>query len=496
MTYQLYINGGFRAAFSGKTYSVHNPSDNSVMAEVALAGKADADAAIDAAREAFDNGAWRNFSREERSMCLKKLSDKITELTPLLVELEAKNSGSTVRKSKEDVFLSAKCLNVYSKYALKELNEDLADVSKAGMSRNVVRYEPLGVVAAIIPWNFPLKMAVWKLGPALAAGNTVVLKVAPDTPLSVLELAKHISDCGFPAGVINVITGDAETGDAMTSSLKVDKVAFTGSTEVGKKVMMSAAGTLKKITLELGGKSANIVLDDADFSIAVDGVLYGIFYHSGQCCEAGSRLLLHEKIYDAFLEKLVERTKRLKIGDAMEKSTEVGPLVSKKQQERVLRYIELGKSEGAKVLTGGGVPAGFEAGCYIEPTVFEVADNKSRLAQEEIFGPVLVVIKVKDDADAVRVANESIYGLGGAVWSQSDERAMNVASQLRTGTVWINEYHLLSERAVFGGYKQSGIGREFGVEGLKEYMEAKHIHIDEARTRDKKPWYNTVVSPA
>jgi acyl-CoA reductase-like NAD-dependent aldehyde dehydrogenase len=356
--------------------------------------------------------------------------------------------------------------------------------------------EPIGVVAAIIPWNFPLKMAIWKLGPALAAGNTVVLKPSQETPATAMELARLIHEVGLPKGVINIITGYGnDAGAEMVSNPMVDKIAFTGSTLVGQQIMRSAAGTLKKVTLECGGKSANIVLDDADMSIAIDGALYAMFYHQGQCCEAGTRLFLPESIADEFMQNMVAKTAKMKVGNPMNMDTDIGPLVSKKQQDAVLGYISKGRQEGAKLAVGGNVPSSPECanGFFVEPTIFDHVDNTSTIAQEEIFGPVLCVIRYKTTDDAVRMANDSIYGLGGGVWSKDAEKAMSVARRLRTGTVWINEWHLLNERAPFGGYKQSGIGREFGIDGLKEYTETKHIHIDEVGSREKKTWYDTVV---
>jgi aldehyde dehydrogenase (NAD+) len=356
--------------------------------------------------------------------------------------------------------------------------------------------EPIGVVAAIIPWNFPLKMAIWKLGPALAAGNTVVLKPSQETSVTAMELAKLIHDIDFPRGVINIITGfGSDAGAELTTNPMVDKIAFTGSTVVGQQIMRAAAGSLKKVTLECGGKSANIVLEDADMGMAIDGALYAIFYHQGQCCEAGTRLFLPEATADEFVLRMVEKTRRMKLGDPMQMTTDMGPLVSKKQQEIVLDYVAKGKREGAKLATGGGIPDSPESknGFFIEPTIFDHVNNKSSIAQEEIFGPVLSVIRYKTVDEAIRMANDSIYGLGGGVWSKDPEKAMHVARQLRAGTVWINEWHLLNERAPFGGYKQSGIGREFGIDGLKEYTESKHVHVDEVGEREKKTWYDTVV---
>jgi aldehyde dehydrogenase (NAD+) len=295
---------------------------------------------------------------------------------------------------------------------------------------------------------------------------------------------------------VNIVPGyGQEVGEELVRNPMADKISFTGSTAVGRRVMALAAEHLKKITLECGGKSANIVLDDADLNLAVDGAMYAIFYHHGQCCEAGSRLLLPRKMHDTFLERLVEKTRKLKLGNPADATTDIGPLISKKQQERVLRYIEQGKAEGAKIATGGGVPTdeSHARGFFVEPTIFTDVDNRMTIAQEEIFGPVLSVIQYDSEDEAVAIANDSMYGLGGGVWSKDESRAMNVAKRLRAGTVWINEWHLISEKAPFGGYKQSGVGREFGVEGLKEYTETKHLHIDELGSREKKPWYDTVV---
>ncbi|MDZ4713453.1 MAG: aldehyde dehydrogenase family protein [bacterium] len=490
--YLLYINGEFRESSDKKTFESVNPANEEVIAEISKATVQDAKDAVDSARKAFDSGVWSGLPREERSRILKQVVDKINENAKRLTELEIMDSGSTFKKAGEDVFLSAKSLNYYSKMAAVDFDENVEGLSKEGVSKNIIRREPIGVCALITPWNFPLKMAIWKLGPALAAGNTVILKPAMETSMTSCELARLIDQTDMPKGVVNIITGSgSEIGTELVTNSKVDKVGFTGSTEVGKIIMKNAAENLKKITLECGGKSANIVLDDADIEMSVDGAIYAGFYHQGQCCEGGTRLLVHEKIYDEFVGKLKEKISRMKIGDPADKKTDVGPIINKKQFDSVMNYIKLGKEEGAEVLTGGNKVG--DKGYYIEPTVFVNSNNKMKISQEEIFGPVVVLIKFKDDDEAVEIANDSIYGLGGAVWSGNDERAISVANRLRTGTVWINEYHLLSDRAPFGGYKQSGIGREFGVDGLKEYTEAKHIHIDEIKDRTKKFWYGTVV---
>jgi len=494
--YQLYINGEFVESESKQTFDSINPFNQEIVARVSRANVADTQKAIQSARNAFDNSNWKNISGNERAALLKAVSDKINEKKNELEILEVEDSGSTLRKAKEDVFLSARNMNSFSKFAAMDYNESLDGVSKAGFSKNLLLREPIGVVAAIIPWNFPLKMAIWKLGPALAAGNTVVLKPSEVTPCTAMELAKIFHEVGFPKGVVNIVPGFGEdVGEELARNPLVDKVAFTGSTAIGKRVMSLASSNLKKCTLECGGKSANIVLSDADLEMAIDGAMYAIFYHQGQCCEAGSRLLLHEKIHDEFLNRLVEKTKKLKLGNPKDIATEIGPLVSKKQQERVLNYIAQGKLNGAKVEIGGSVPTNPELqnGYFVDPTIFSNVNNKSAIAQEEIFGPVLSVIKFKSEQEAIQLANDSIYGLGAGVWSKDNDNAMSVAKQLRAGTVWLNEWHLLSERAPFGGYKQSGIGREFGLDGMHEYFEVKHLHIDEVGERAKKFWYDTVV---
>jgi len=490
--YLLYINGEFRESSDGKTFDAINPANGEVIAKVSEATIEDTRAAIKSARDAFDSGVWSDMPGEERSRIIKQIVDKINENAKMLTKREVMDSGSTIRKAGEDIFLSAKSMNYFSKMAAMDMDENIEGLSKAGVSKNIIRREPVGVAALIIPWNFPLKMAIWKIGPALAAGCCVILKPAQETSLTACELAKLIDQTDIPKGVVNVITGKGSViGTELVSNPDVDKVGFTGSTDVGKIIMKNAADNLKKITLECGGKSANIVLDDADIDMSVDGAVYAAFYHQGQCCEGGTRLLVQEKIYDEFIEKLKNKISLMKTGDPMDKTSDCGPVVNKKQFDSVMNYIKIGKEEGAEILTGG--KGTDTSGFYIEPTVFINVNNKMRISQEEIFGPVLVVIKFSDDDDAVRIANDSIFGLGGAVWSGDDERAMKIAKRLRTGTVWINEYHLLSDRAPFGGYKQSGIGREFGPEGIKEYTEAKHIHIDEIKDRSKKFWYDTVV---
>lgn len=494
--YKLFINGSFIDASTRATFDSINPFDQTVVARVARAGADDMQRAVEASREAFDRGPWPRMSGQERAALLKAVSDKINERANDLVALEVADSGSTVRKAKEDIFLSARAMNYFSKLAAVEHTSPLEGLGKPGFSRNLLVREPIGVVAAIIPWNFPLKMAVWKLGPALAPGNTVVLKPSEFTPCTAMELASILHEAGIPRGVVNVVPGyGADAGEALAAHPGVDKISFTGSTKTGKRIMTLAAEGLKKVTLECGGKSANIVLDDADLDLAVDGAMYAIFYHQGQCCEAGSRLLLPRSLAPQFLEKLAAKTRRLKLGDPRDPATEIGPVVSKVQQDRVLGYIEQGKRDGAAIAVGGAIPSdpALRKGFFVEPTIFTGVSNRMAIAREEIFGPVLSVLEYGSDDEAVAIANDSSYGLGAGVWSRDADRARGVADRLRAGTVWINEWHLISEKAPFGGYKESGVGREFGLEGLHEYMETKHLHIDELGSRDKKPWYDTVV---
>ena len=491
LEYKLYIDGQFRDASDKNTFDSINPFDKSIAAKIAKATVKDTKDAISAARKAFDSGVWSDKSREERSAVIKQIADKIKENTPRLLELEIMDSGSTYKKAKDDMFLTYRAASTFSKLALLDLSEDIG-ISKEGISKNLMVREPVGVCSAIIPWNFPLQMAMWKIAPALAAGCTIVLKPAPETSVTAMELAKLLDETDLPKGVVNIITGDAEVGEEMVTNPLVDKVAFTGSTEIGKKVMNLASSTMKKITLELGGKSANIVLDDADMSLAVDGSVYACYFHMGQCCVAGSRLIMTNKIYDEFVDRIKAKLAKMKIGNPMEKDTDVGPLVSEKQQKRVLEYIETGKKEGASLVYGGGIPKGFD-GYFVEPTLFANVNNNMRIAREEIFGPVLSVIKVNSESEAIAVANDSEFGLAGGVWSKDSDRAMSVAKKLRAGTIWINEWHLLNDKAPFGGYKQSGTGRELGLEGIKAYTEVKHIHVDEVLDRKKKFWYNVAV---
>jgi aldehyde dehydrogenase (NAD+) len=358
-----------------------------------------------------------------------------------------------------------------------------------------VNREPIGVCGAIIPWNHPLMMAGWKLAPALIMGCTVVLKPASETPCSALELAKLISECDFPPGVVNIVTGPGSSlGEELCTHTLVDKIALTGSTEVGRQVMKMASSTLKKVTLELGGKSASIIMPDADLDIAVEGALVGVFYHMGQVCMSGTRCFVHEDIYDEFMERAVAATNTVKIGDPMDWETTMGPLISKTQQDTVLRYIEIGKREGARLAVGGKKPDHLEKGFFVEPTIFDNVHNKMTIAQEEIFGPVLSVIKFRNIDDAVAMANDSIFGLAGSVWSRNLPEAISIAKRIRTGTMWVNTYHILSPLAPFGGYKQSGIGREHGIQGLLEFTQSKHILVDLGTPKENRSMTSFVFS--
>ncbi|MGH2692214.1 MAG: aldehyde dehydrogenase family protein [Actinomycetota bacterium] len=494
--YQLVIGGKHVDAASGETFDSIDPSTGEVFATVAKAGKEDVSRAVEAARKAFDEGPWPGMKGRERARHLLAIADGVKKAAGDLAELESRDSGGTIRKAKNaDIGMAISTFRVFAEMAAKEEDED--PLPRSPISANYVRREPIGVCAAVTPWNFPLQMAAWKIAPAIAAGNTVILKPASYTPLSSIELGRIALEAGVPEGVVNVLPGPgAAAGEELVSHPGVDKVAFTGSTEVGTRIMQLASTTVKKCTLELGGKSPSIVLDDVDLDYAVDGVLWGIFFHQGQVCSAGSRLFLQKGLEDEFVATLVKRAEELKVGPALEPSSDLGPVVAQSQLETVERYVEIGKREGAEVAVGGerAVVDGHEGGYYYRPTVLTGVENSMKVAQEEIFGPVLVVIPFEDDAQAVALANDSIYGLAGAVWSRDVPRAVSVAERLRTGTVWINDYHMINPRYPFGGYKQSGIGREHGTFGYNEYRETKHVHIDLAGGRDKHPWWNTLLT--
>lgn len=474
----MFINGEWTTARAGTTRDIINPANSELLARVPEAGPADIDDAVAAARRAFDSGPWRSITALDRGKLLFKLADLIRQKSDYLAELDTLNNGKPLVESKFDVTDAANCFEYYGGLATKIHGESLTVPAN---SFSFVVKEPIGVVGQIIPWNYPLLMAAWKLAPALAAGNCCVLKPSELTPLSALELAAMIKEAGFPDGVVNIVTGGGSpAGQALTEHPGVDKLVFTGGTVTGRKVMTAACVDLKRVSLELGGKSPNIVFVDADFEAAVDGALFAIFVNSGQVCSAGSRLIIDESIHDRFIQAVVEKTKRIKLGPGIDPETKMGPLVSETQRARVEGYVEIGKKSAAKLLIGGGRPGDkkFEKGFFVEPTIFDNVDNKSEIAQKEIFGPVLCVIPFKSEDEAIAIANDSPYGLAGAVWSTNVTRALRVIKQLRAGITWINTYHPTYNEAPWGGYKQSGFGRELGTYGLEEYLEIKQININ------------------
>ncbi|MHB8510847.1 MAG: aldehyde dehydrogenase family protein [Actinomycetota bacterium] len=493
--YKLLINGEFVDAASGETFDSHNPSDGSLVATVAKGGREDMKRAVGAAREAFDSGVWSDMPQAERSQRLTKLWEILVNKVSDLSMLEAEDAGHTVRMAN----LFSIALGVEHLRALADLANKIGEWEPVpfnempALSLGLVHREPYGVTAAITPWNFPFILMMWKVAPALATGNTCVVKPATYTPATTAEFAKIVAESGLiPNGVLNVVPGaGGAAGEELASNPGIDKVAFTGSTEVGRRIMQLASGTVKKVTLELGGKSANILLDDADLDSAIPGSLFATFLHSGQICHSGTRLLVPSSIHDEVVSRLVDAAESLTVGSAMDFGTDMGPLVHRTQYETVERYVQIGLEEGAKLACGGQRVEikGLEAGYYYKPTIFTGVNNGMRIAQEEIFGPVLSVIKYDSVEDAIKIANDSIYGLGGGVWSRDIPRALNVAKRIRTGTVWVNDYHLLSAYAPFGGYKQSGIGRELGAWGLREYQQTKYIHIDQTPNKDQKFWY-------
>jgi acyl-CoA reductase-like NAD-dependent aldehyde dehydrogenase len=491
-SYKMFIDGEFVEAASGETKLTINPCTEEPVAEVPVGTAEDAQRAVAAARKAFDSGVWSGMPVKERARILLDMVDKMRERQDELAQIESADAGATIRKTAMmDIPIGIEHFR-----SLVELGagmptyEPLPWIDMPAISWNFVNREPIGVCAGIVPWNLPFMISTWKVAPALIMGNCMVLKPASETPLTALEMAKVAAECGLPPGVLNVVTGPgAVVGEALCTDPLVDKVAFTGSTETGKRVMTLAADTVKKVTLELGGKSPTIICDDADLDIAVDGALFATFFHSGQLCESGTRCFVPESIYEEFMERALERVTHIKLGDTSDWETSMGPLISATQLTRVMGYIEKGLAEGATLACGGGRPAGLEKGFFVEPTIFVDLDNNATIAREEIFGPVLAVMKYKTLDDAIRMANDSIYGLGGAVFSRDIPKAIGIAKRIRTGTVWINDYHLINGLAPFGGYKQSGVGRELGPHSLLEYSQVKHIHVDLALDKATKFWY-------
>lgn len=474
-TKKLLINGELVEAASGKTFETLDPSNGKVLAVVSEAGPEDVDKAVKAARTAFDNGPWKRMSASERSRLIYKLADLMEEHKEALAQLDTLDNGKPIGETTNaDVPLAIDHFRYYAGWTTKIVGQT---IPVAGNYFNYTRHEAVGVVGQIIPWNFPLLMAAWKLGAALATGCTIVLKPAEQTPLSALYLGQLALEAGFPPGVLNVIPGFGETaGSPLVDHPDVDKIAFTGSTSVGKMIMRQASGTVKKISLELGGKSPNIILPDADMSKAIPGALMGIMFNQGQVCCAGSRLYIQKKSYDNVVADLVSHAKNIKQGAGLDPTTQIGPLVSGEQLERVGSYIEKGKSEGAEVVTGGNYGQG--EGYFVTPTIFAGVEDEMTIAKEEIFGPVVAAMPFDDLDDVINRANNSEYGLAAGLWTQDVKKAHYVANELKAGTVWVNCYNAFDAASPFGGYKQSGIGREMGSYALDNYTEVKSVWIN------------------
>jgi aldehyde dehydrogenase (NAD+) len=474
---QLFINGEWRDAAGGKTIEVVNPATEEVIAEVASAEQGDVDAAVAAARAAID-GPWSKLSARERGRIVWKIGERLMERADEIARLETLHNGKPIFESRQiEVPAAAECFQYFAGWADKIHGETIP------VKGNFLTYtlrEPVGVVAAIVPWNFPLLLTAWKVAPALACGNTVIIKPASQTPLTALALAEVAQEAGLPPGVLNVITGPgSKVGQMIVEHPGIDKIAFTGDTSTGKGIMKGSADTLKRITLELGGKSPNIVFPDADLDAALRGATTGIFYGKGEVCAAGSRLLVDKSIKNEFIDKVAARAKKMAPGDPMDPKTRLGAISSKKQLENDLRYIELAKKEGAQLVAGGGrADIGTGKGYFLQPTVFDGVTPEMTIAREEIFGPVLAAIEFGDVDEAIARANDSNYGLAAAVWTKDIKKAHYVARKLQAGTVWINTYNVYDTAAPFGGYKQSGFGREMSMHALEHYTQVKSVWVD------------------
>jgi acyl-CoA reductase-like NAD-dependent aldehyde dehydrogenase len=471
---KLLIGGKWVPAKSGKTFETLNPANEAVLALVAEADKADVDEAVKAARKAFEEGKWPRLNPHQRARYLFAIAEQIDKHADELAELESLDNGKAVTQARAiDVAASAETFRYYAGWVTKIYGE--TNPSDPSMFNYTLR-EPVGICGQIIPWNFPLLMASWKIAPALACGNTVILKPAEQTPLTALRLGELITEIGLPDGVVNILTGFGPgAGSAIAEHPNIDKVAFTGSGEVGRLILKASAGNLKRVSLELGGKSPNIIFPDADMEQAVPNAMMGVFYNSGQVCVAGTRIFVQKDIYDKFAENLTKFTESMTVGDPLDPNTKMGPLVSKEQFERVTNYLNVGKKEGAKVSIGGEPVSG--KGYFVPPTIFVDVRNDMRIAREEIFGPVAAMIPFKDENDAVLQSNDTTYGLAAAVWTRDVSRAHKVARALKAGTVWINTYGMIDPISPFGGYKESGFGRELGKYAIDLYTQVKSVYM-------------------
>ncbi len=474
MRTELLINGEWRKAATGRRLDVVNPATEETLAAVEAAGAADVDAAVEAARACFESDAWQQLAARRRGALLYRAADLLEQRGKQFAEVETRQNGKPLFESKIDVAQTVEVFRYYAGWADK-IGGEVRPVEAGDLV--FTERVPVGVVGAIVPWNFPLNLAGWKLAPALAAGCTVVLKPAPETPLTALMLGELLLEAGFPAGAVNVVPGDGPTaGAALVRHPGVDKIAFTGSTATGRLIMRDAAETVKRLTLELGGKSPNVIFADADLKAAVRGAQTGIFYGKGEVCAAGSRLLVERSVHDQVVDELVQRARKLTIGDPFDKTTRLGPLVSKRQHEKVLSYVAAGRRE-ASLLTGGNAATVNGKGYFVEATVFADAKPGASIVEEEIFGPVLTVIPFDDLEDGVGLANRSMYGLAAGIWTRDIQKAFTVARRLRAGTVWINTYNMYDAAAPFGGFKASGFGRDLGREALDGYTDTRTIWV-------------------
>ncbi len=474
MKTDLFINNDWRSAASGDRFDVVNPATEEVIAQVAKANEDDVDITVDSARACFESDAWQQMNARSRGRLLTKAADLLAERLPDVAKLETLENGKVLFESKIDISMSVETLRYYGGWADKITGETLP---VNGPFFAYTLREPVGVVGAIVPWNFPLNLATWKFAPALAAGCTVILKPASETPLTALAMAEIMLEAGFPPGAFNVLPGGGSTaGAALVKHPGVDKISFTGSTEIGKQVMRDGAETVKRVTLELGGKSPNIIFADADLKSAIRGAQNGIFYGKGEVCAAGSRLLVQRSVKDQVVEQLAERSKKLEPGDPLDKNTRMGAVVSKKQQETVLSYIESGKRE-ATLVAGGSAREVNGKGYFIEATVFDDAKPGMKIVDEEIFGPVLAVLSFDDVEEGIALANETIFGLAAGIWTKDIQKAHRVARSIKAGTVWINTYNMYDPAAPFGGYKASGYGRDLGRESLDGFLETKTVWV-------------------